>query len=244
MGFLRLLSRHWIGFLLLGLAVVMLSVFQPVVFTKGTLTFTKFPEDCCGASARNPLSTLPELPFQTTPLLTANYIYNIVDEMWRDQPVDIVFKISPTMRPLPILHDVVPGERNEGLIPVSAFVSVKMRGVGGIDVTPIDDVKKQVSDYDETSWQWKVTPKTTGVSLLYLVVYSHLGDADAPPYTLKTYEDVILVRVSAYQRVKDVAAEIAPIWLFVAGGTGIPAILAAFYWFRGKKPPAEDPTEV
>jgi hypothetical protein len=162
-------------------------------------------------------------------LMNAQYVYNRINEMWRDTPTDVVLKLAPEGSRQPEISNSLSGEPRAGLIQVSWDVSAELKGSAGIEVSPSDLQKKKFSLSAPTAWQWTVTPtRTGGNNLLTLTIYAHFDDG--VPYTLAVYEDRIKVRVSRMQQAQDVLADVKPVWAFMAAA--VPSVWAGYVWFR------------
>ena len=78
-----------------------------------------------------------------------------------------------------------------------------------------------------------------GTQILALTVFIHIDEKE--PYTLKSFEDTIQVKVSPWQTTKDVIRTINPVWAFAVGA--IPALLGVYTWIRGKLPRPQTKTD-
>lgn len=156
------------------------------------------------------------------------FTYNRITEMWRDKPETVVLKIALGAEAAPALAPTLSGERVAGDTPVTPEMSARLQGTAGLKVEALGPDRQRISDLAATAWRWTVTPVSDGQETLTLTVYVHMGDGEA--YTYNTIDDVIGVRVSTWQRVQDVAAEIDPVWaVLVAVVSGL---WGAYRWFR------------
>lgn len=198
--------------------------------TPQTCTTVGFPPRLVcegGKTIRDTLQVKSLLP----KLDEGRFVYNRITEMWRDVPETVVFKLNLASEPAPSIPDTLRGERATGETPLTPEMSVELRGTAGLEVTPSGPIRQLVSDLAPTTWQWKVTPKISQDQLLTLTVFIHVDDKG--PFTLKTFEDVIQVKVTAWQQTKDAISTINPVWAFVVGA--IPVLWGAYAWIRGRK---------
>jgi hypothetical protein len=111
-------------------------------------------------------------------------------------------------------------------------MSVELKGTAGLTVSPSEAVPKRISDLSSTEWQWTVTPTNLAeAELLTLTIYVHVDDDG--PFTLKTFEDEIQVKITNWQWAKDTVGNITPIWAFVVGA--IPVFWGSYAWLRDRK---------
>lgn len=165
-------------------------------------------------------------------LRSGRLLYNPVDEMNRGEPVTIVLKLALGSQSTLSLPEALPGQRVEKSTVVTPEMSAELTGSAGLAVEPGGIIKKGISALAPTVWQWKVTPNKGGEEVLRLSTYIHL-DSDEP-LTFKSYEDVIFVNVSTWQKTQDLIAEIDPVWGLLVGGGFIPAIWGLWVWI-GKR---------
>ncbi len=156
------------------------------------------------------------------------FTYNRLKTMWRDVPETVVLKLNLASETTPTIPPSLRGEPKVGETAITPEMSVELRGTAGLVVKPSGPVRKRISNIAPTAWQWDVTPKTEKEQIMTLIIYIHVDDKE--PFTLKTFEDEIHVKVTTWQQVKDVISEINPVWAFFAGA--IPAIWAAWKWIR------------
>ena len=163
-----------------------------------------------------------------------HFKYNRVQEMWRDEPQTVIFKMSMLPDEEIVLPSAAAGPRTEGTTKITSKMSVELTGSAGLTVDPKGRVEKEISTLSPITWQWIVTPTSEGEDkLLTLTVYVHMTDQNRA-YTLKTYEDRIVVRVSRWDKVKDFVSEVNPVWAFAAAVFG--SLVGFFGWKKkGKK---------
>lgn len=164
-------------------------------------------------------------------LAGGSFIYNRITTMWRDLPETVILKLSLASEPPPTISDTLRGTSIMGITPLAPEMSVGLDGTAGLEVTPDEPIRKRISDLAPTTWQWKVTPKMAEDQLLTLSIFIHVDDKD--PFTLKTFEDKIQVKVTSWQQTKDVVSFISPVWAFAAGA--IPLLWGGYMWMRGRK---------
>lgn len=162
-------------------------------------------------------------------LFSADFVYNRVEEMWRDQPTTVVLKIVPAHIP-GIISPNLPGSRQSGKVSASRVLSASLRGSAGLVVTPTEAERRQFSAVAPTTWQWLVTPtpQAAADNLLTLTIYAQF-DNDTP-YTVAVYEDVIHVKVGYWQYAKEAFEGFRPAWAFVVAV--VPALWAIWTYLR------------
>ena len=190
------------------------------------------------APPENSIFRTPDGAFRVSELRAAirgfmqgKLIYNRIIEMWRGQDETVQLKISTPNGPAPVLSGALRGTPVSALVPLTGVMSAEPVGGAGIKVRPTGPIKKRISDLNPTTWQWTVTPLAEGAfRLLSLIVYVHMQDGSQ--FTLKTYEDTIVVRVTATERLNDIVSDISPLWGFAAGA--VPVGWAAYvFLMRG-----------
>lgn len=173
------------------------------------------------------------LRYRFAELLTdrGNFTYNRLTSLQRNKPETVLLKLSLEGLALPILSSVLAGEQVRAETPVTPVMSAELKSSAGIGVDPPVRVTQRRSDAGEASWLWKVTPMAAGEHLLVLRVYAHVDDYD--PIAVKTYEDIIKVEVTGWQKVRDFVSEVSPVCAF--GVASIPLVWAALAFFRRKR---------
>ena len=132
----------------------------------------------------------------------ANVAFNAPAELRLHEPAVIQLLLSGK-RPIEELKDELTalGEREGAQIRASDSMEATLTGAG-FAIEPVTPSVQLVSDEAVTEWKWEVEPMRAGVRRLHLTLSALIDVAGRErPYTVRTFERTLAVRVSLGDRV-------------------------------------------
>ncbi|MDA1100422.1 MAG: hypothetical protein O2967_15705 [Proteobacteria bacterium] len=169
---------------------------------------------------------------------TAPLAYNRPDTMVRGDTIEISLVIDPTEqgKPSARLKGLI-GKIVDEKIKVSRTMSAELHGIN-FRVEPKGPQKRLVTKVAPVRWDWAVTPLVAGRDMaLTLDVNIHFQEQGkvSLPVTVRAYRDRIFVDVAAWDRIKDIMAEITLVHTFLAAVLGSGGLLGAIAWYRSRR---------
>lgn len=169
-------------------------------------------------------------------LAEAPLAYNRPVSMTRGvtQEISLVLDLDQQGAPATQLRGLS-GEIVQATTKVARHMSAELRGVA-FEIDPKEPQRRLVTAAAPVQWTWAVKPIEEGeAQFLTLEVHAHIEaeGAVSQPIKIRTFRDEILVEVTTWDRVTDVAAEIKPIHALVVAVIG--SGWGLFVWWRRKK---------
>jgi hypothetical protein len=204
------LLRRFVGRASVGIALALTAVSVAGLVAALSLVGGSVPENAPTWTATTPgivtvtVAPSPERAIDEIlgDLDLANIAFNAPTELRLHEPVVIQLLLSGN-RPIEELKEELSalGEREGAQIRASDSMEATLTGTG-FAIEPVTPSVQLVSDEAVTEWKWEVEPTRAGVRRLHLTLSALIDVAGRErPYTVRTFERTLDVRVSLGDRV-------------------------------------------
>lgn len=196
------------------------------------------PANCEGTALNDPRCDPVGAALEA--LGTADLAYNRVTEMTRGEPVTVSLALSPGAGPATEALTGLSGDIAGGTTKVSRQMEAHLSGAG-FSIDPPGPQLKKVFPGVITRWDWTVTPERAGDERpLTLDVHAVVAvdDAEVASVPVRTFRDVIAVKVTIIERLREAAADSK---ILTALGGSAAMLWGGIEFFRRRKWKIEKP---